>query len=148
MLGPQRRVEIRPVRRAALDRAAPLREHHTRQRRQRNARAQRRMNEIAAAQLVHGLIVHPPAAPRHLQGFRLPSSVFSLRATVLRSGFPACELVPFGGCTRSTSQRAAFPSAYPATVATSATLGVAGSPSDRRIFDRIRRITGLATGTA
>ena len=34
------------------------------------------------------------------------------------------------------------------TVATSATLGVAGSPSDRRMRERIRRITGLATGTA
>ena len=55
---------------------------------------------------------------------------------------------PFDGCTKSTIHRAAFPIAYPATVATSATLGVAGSPSELKIRDRIRKITGLATGIA
>ena len=88
-----------------------------------------------------------PAAP--IESAITIATVFAaVRDFPFISGFLAYELFPFGRCTRSTSHRAAFPSAYPATVATSATLGVAGSPSDRRIFDRIRRITGLATGTA
>ena len=67
VLGAQRGVEIRPVRVAVLDRAAPLGQQRARQGEsaQRGARAQRRVQQFATAQPGHGMIVHCPAAARH-----------------------------------------------------------------------------------
>jgi hypothetical protein len=65
MFGAKGGVEVRPVRGSALDGATPLGEERARQRRECGSRADRRVQQFAAAQPMHELILHLSAVARH-----------------------------------------------------------------------------------